>query len=556
MSHPSTPSSSLRVTGVLWLSLVVLLALRVPSLVQPAGGDQGLYAYTATRVLAGEVPYRDAWDQKPPAIAFVYALLLKLWPHESAVALGDLLAAALTAGLLILLFRRRGAHIAGGAAAFVFLLFGHPSLQRLSGVYVRGQCEPFIALCITAALALTATPGRRRWHLVSAGACLALACWLKYNAIAYALPVAIAGWVWAPGGSSTAARIKDLAAIAVGVAVPSVAILGYFGAHGALHDLWLATIDYNLRYSNETYDGASSVPVYLITLPFDRARTDMLWFLGGLGSVALVWRVKSSALNVVLLGWLAAALLSIVINGQRNLPNYFVQAAPALAAAAAAGGQLALSRRGWLTYGLACAVVLGLWRVGDEGARGTFRWGGIPGLLANVRFDLAYARGSISRHEYLSRFRGLQKFDALEIEELAQYLRETTKPDDAVLVFGFLGGSVCWQSERVSSSRFFWSRPVIIEFAADVPGYGSAGLLRDLLRRPPAVVALQKEQWQSEAFFMGSPPLRAWLESGYVRDHETPMFTVWRRARRPDLLAAPPVPGPVVTPAVAGSPAA
>jgi hypothetical protein len=41
---------------LLWLALVAaLLALRVPSLVQPAGGDQGLYVYEAQRVLAGDV---------------------------------------------------------------------------------------------------------------------------------------------------------------------------------------------------------------------------------------------------------------------------------------------------------------------------------------------------------------------------------------------------------------------------------------------------------------------------------------------------------------------
>ena len=104
-----------------------------------------------------------------------------------------------------------------------------------------------------------------------------------------------------------------------------------------------------------------------------------------------------------------------------------------------------------------------------------------------------------------------------------------TGPADPVFVFGFSGGSVCWKSERVSASRFFWSYPVIIEFAAGRPGYGSAGLLDDLRRRSPVVVALQKEQWQSERFFLRRDALRTWLETGYVLDHETPMFAVWRR---------------------------
>ena len=34
----------------------VLLILRVPSLAQPMGADQGLYAYVGERILAGELP--------------------------------------------------------------------------------------------------------------------------------------------------------------------------------------------------------------------------------------------------------------------------------------------------------------------------------------------------------------------------------------------------------------------------------------------------------------------------------------------------------------------
>src|SRR5262245_20443052 len=90
-----------------WALLVLLLLLRVPSIVEPAGGDQGLYAYEATRLLDGDVLYRDAWDQKPPGIAFVYAAFLRVWPRESVVPAADLVAAAGVAALLVVIGRRR-----------------------------------------------------------------------------------------------------------------------------------------------------------------------------------------------------------------------------------------------------------------------------------------------------------------------------------------------------------------------------------------------------------------------------------------------------------------
>jgi hypothetical protein len=509
-----------------WLALIVLLiALRVPSLVQPAGGDQGLYLYEGQRVLAGDVMYRDVWDQKPPGIAFLYALLWRVWPHESIVAAADLGAAVATACLLVVLGRRRFSLDVGFGAAAVFLLFGDPYLQRLSGIYIRGQCEPFLALAVTVSLVLLAAT-RARWRLVAAGVALAIAFWLKYNAAAYGLTAIVAVWVW----SDAVVWRRKLGAclwIGLGFAVVAAAALAYFGAHGALTDLRLATIDYNLQYSNETYAGQTGVVRYVLAFPLTRMRVDMIWFLGGLGAVLLVRSAPANRSSLVPLAWLAGAVASIAINGGRSLPNYFVQAAPALALSASAGLATLRTARPWMRAAVAVLLLVAIWRVGADAPVAGLRLASLPGLVENVRYDVSYLRGRIGRDAYLARFRG-QKHDALENERLVRDIRETTAPDDPIFVFGFSGGSICWKSERRSSSRFFWSRPVFIEFAAERPGYGSGGLLADLERHPPAVLVLQKEEWRSRDFFMNNERLRSWLERGYTLDRETPMFSVWR----------------------------
>jgi len=514
----------------LWGALiVVLIALRLPSLVQPAGGDQGLYGYAGQRILAGDVMYRDMWDQKPPAIAFIYALLWRVWPSEAVVPAADLAAAATVGGLLIVLGRRRSSANVGFGAAALFLIFGDPNLQRLSGIYVRGQCEPFMALAVTTSLVLLAHPARRRPHLVAAGVALAVAFWLKYNAAAYVLPVGLAAWAW----SRDTARhwrpaLGDFGWIGLGFGFVAAVVIAYFTVNGALYHLRLATIDYNLRYSNETYEGSATVLRYVFTFPIGRARVDMLWFLGGLGALLLARRARSNKSTLVIFGWLLAAVVSIAVNGSRGLPNYFVQANPALALAASAG----FATLGAYGLGVRCVtaalLLAAMWRVGSDAPVWGLRLASLPGLVENVRYDLQYVRGRVDRDTYLRRFRG-QKHNALENDELVRYVRETTASADPIFVFGFSGGSVSWKSERASSSRFFWSRPVIIEFAADHPGYGSAGLLADLHLRPPAVVALQKEEWRSHDFFMSNDRLRTWLEAGYVIDRETSMFSVWRR---------------------------
>lgn len=513
----------------LWWALIGLLLLsRVPSLAQPAGGDQGLYTYAASRIADGAVMYRDVWDQKPPGIAFLYSILLRVWPHESVVPGADLAAAAAVACLLIALGRRRYTPTVGFAAASLFLLLGDPYLHRLSGIYVRGQTEPFISVAVTAALVLLASRHRRTWHFVTAGALLAGAFWLKYNALAYALPMAVATWGWRDEGRNRNGLARDLACMAGGFTAVTAVVLLYFAVTGALLDLRIATLDYNIRYSEETYEGAGGALRYLFVLPLERARVDLLWFIGGIGAALLVLRRSWPASMQVALSWTSAAVLSIAVNGSRGLPNYLVQADPPLALTAAMGLALLASSGRVIRVVVGALLVLGLWRVGAEAPVWGMRLGGIPNLVENLRYDLQGFSGRLTRDDYLQRFKG-QKHDAEENERLSAFIRSRTSPSDPVFVFGFSGGSVGWKSERVSPTRFYWSRPVLIEFDAERPGYGSSGLLRDLQTRPPALVVLQREEWQSERFFLATPPLRDWLHAGYVLDHETPMFSVWRR---------------------------
>ena len=96
--------------------------------------------------------------------------------------------------------------------------------------------------------------------------------------------------------------------ITAGFALVSVLFLGYFAAHGALTDLWLATISYNLQYSSETYTGFRGLLDYL-TFPIERARLDLLWYLGGIGAVVLILTERRNLHTWVALGWIAAACL-------------------------------------------------------------------------------------------------------------------------------------------------------------------------------------------------------------------------------------------------------
>lgn len=515
-----------------WCALGLLFALRLPSLVQPAAADQSLYAYIGLRILEGGTPYVDAWDQKPPGIHLLYALLWWLWPDERVVAAADLVAAAAVCALLIALGRRLGSASAGWVAACVFALLGNPSMHRLSGVFVRAQCETFIALAITAALVLLTAPVRRTWHAAAAGVLFGAAVWLKYTAIVFALPLLAALWLVRPAGTRPAAVLRDALVLTAATTMMGVVGLAWIAAKGALVDFWLATYRYNVGYSSEGYESATHFVRYLATMPFRQARRELLWLAGLIGVVfALpVGRLRTGA--VLAAAWIAAAVVAIALNG-RDLPQYFVQATPALAIGAGLGALAAWRSPHRLVKAAAILVlVAGFWRVGVDRPVYGLRLAGLPGLIENIRFDLAYWSGRIDRRTYLNRFGGdrpQDKYDALAVDDLARQLAATTRPDDRIYVFGFSPG-VYVKAQRVSASRFFWNVPVLIEFEAGRPGYGTEGLLADLDATRPVVVALQKGDWSidSRTQFMAHPGLSAWLERHYRQQDDGPRFEVWR----------------------------
>lgn len=518
------------------MCLVSLWLLRVPSLAQPMASDQGLYAYAGVRLLAGDVPYAGAWDQKPPGIHVVYAVLWSIWPHESVVAAADLGVAGLIAWLLVIIGRRRFSADIGCAAAAIFLLFGNPALaQRLGGVLVRAQSETFVALAVTAALAMLASQARATRHLVGTGILLGIAFWLKPNAATYALPALAAMAWWSRDRQWDTRRFwREVSIVAVAGGLMVVVPLAVMWAVGALPDLYLATVAYNRAYSGDTYNGVGGVISYALSFPVNRARNDALWFVGGLGLItSLVLWLRSRDRSgqetpLVIVAWLVAVWASILINGARSLPQYFVQAGPALALAAGAGlvPAFTLLRRRHLAVALlaGAAVLVGAQRVS-----------GFEELARNIMRDWAALTGATPRADYLQYFgnRPQDKFVASAIAELTQIARTTTEPTDTIYVFGFSPG-VHVLADRRSASRFHWSQPIMLEFAADRPGYGTAGLLADLERNRPVLVALQHDSWgpsgqHSSEFFHATRALDRWLTANYSRERDLERFEIWRR---------------------------
>ena len=508
-------------TNRLLLALAcVLFVVRLPSLAQPMGADQGLYAYVGETIRAGGLPYRDAWDQKPPAIHLTYAAIRTLLPRSAAVPAADLLVAGLVAGLLWALGSSIAGGLVGGWAAVVFLVLSNPAFARLGGVSVRAQCETFIAAAVTGAFLCLARSRVRNANvnLVAAGFLFGIAFTFKYNAAAYVAAGLFALYAW--GRLTLAAAIR----VAAGFLIPVVAFTAWFALGRGLTDLYDATILYNVRYSGETYEGPLHALAYLLTFPVRHARVDALWLVGGAGCAILLATARRDISRLIPVAWTAAACLTIAINGSRDLPQYFVQAAPALALAAAWGAMFVRTRFLLMNVAIAVAVLVAVYRVDDFNK-----------LAENTWHDARYVLGRTTWAEHLARYgdRSTRKYSAQAMDELGTFMRDHTASSDTVYVFGFSPGAYV-NANRMSASRFFWSRPVIVGFNEGKAGYGVSGLLDDLRRNRPAIVALQQRDWypdvdDSAHFFMATPALAAWLRDSYRQVQGPEGFDVWSK---------------------------
>ena len=507
-------------TRLLLALACVLFIVRLPSLAQPMGADQGLYAYVGETIRASGLPYRDAWDQKPPAIHVTYAVMRTLLPRSAAVPLADLVVAGLVAALLWRLGSAIAGGLVGGGAAVLFLLLSNPAFARLGGVSVRAQCETFIAAVVTAAFFCLARDRVKpaAANTMAAGALLGIAFTFKYNAAAYVAAALFALYAW------DRLTLQAVSRIAAGFLIPVAAFTTWFAFGHALSDLYDATILYNVRYSGETYEGPLHAVAYLLTFPIRHARVDALWLVGGAGCAVLLVAARRDIVRLIPVAWTAAACLTIAINGSRDLPQYFVQAAPALALAAAWGATFIRTR--WLVVNaaIAMAVLVAVYRVDDFNK-----------LAENTWHDAKYALGRTTWAEHLARYgdRSTRKYSAQAMDELATFMRNRTASSDTVYIFGFSSGAYV-SAGRMSASRFFWSRPVIVGFNEGKAGYGVSGLLADVRRNRPAIVALQQRDWypdvdDSAHFFMSTPALAEWLRESYQHVQGPEGFDVWSR---------------------------
>ena len=442
--------------------IVVALLLRLPGLTLPLERDEGAYAYFAWTWLHGGLPYRDAFDHKPPLVYLLYMPPLLLGaPSAWAIRVWATLLFLVDVALVYAIGRRVWQRHAALIAALIFGVAG--SAFDLQGLVLNTDQALVLPALVALWSAIRLRETQRFRFALVVGAALAATILIKPVAIVL-IPALL---LVCPHDRRGMARVAG--GVALGALIVGLPLAGYFILRGGWNDLVFGVLTYNRLYASESqarWQLGALVDMFAPFVPL---------LLVALGGVALLLRRSEQAPIVIGSpgsGWLVAAwgaaLLIAAIGSLRAYIHYYYPLLPFLAL-------------------LAAPCVLRLWQR-DPAAPSLQRSANyLAAILLGALLLVPFARQNLqllgtSAEQQAERLYGdVGKHYFAQAPLVAEYIRAHTQPDDYVYIFA-AEPEVYLLAERRASSRYIYDYPLSL-----VPG-ASAELLRDLAAKPPKLV--------------------------------------------------------------------
>ncbi|WP_437951109.1 glycosyltransferase family 39 protein [Sorangium sp. So ce296] len=528
------------------VSLGAIAFLLLQILTYGYGRDQGIYAMVARAVLDGGMPYRDAFDFKPPGIFLIYALARALFgPAQWGIrALEVAGLAGMCLAMTSLAGRAFGDRRIGIVAAALAVLV-HAQLD----FWHTAQPESFGGMLTVAALLVAARgvgqgraagaprPAPRAAALVASGALFGAAGLLKpplagggvVLAVALAAPAlaelarrgaalarrsaasaaavrpAIEGepapslpgappdaparsLPGAPARSSAPALVwaalRPALLIALGGVLPVLACVAWFAAKGALGDLWEVLFVFTPHYTALGWRG-----VGVLEMAWHGVSEWLVRYSGpiALGLVCLLalHPERHDRAGVALFAGVIAMHLVGVVMQAKFFPYHYGATWPLTAMLAALGLWKAWQR--CVQRGARAAAVLVAALVAAAFARSATK-DVADAYLDRCAERLALLAAGARDQGRLDRLASVADVNAAANRAVAAWLRERVAPGRPVLVWGF--EPVIYDlADRPPATRYLYNVP---QRAAWARQEARDALMRDLAASPPAAIVVER----------------------------------------------------------------
>lgn len=238
----------------LWLLVLVVLAGLVmlpvsPAFIKTPTHDSGIFLYFGSQILHGQLPFRDLWDHKPPAVFYVDALGLLLGGSRWGVWMMEVLSLSAAGGFA---FAFLSSFFGSGPAAFgVAGLFLNLVLVLEQGNLTEEYALPFQFAGLYL-FARAERRGRYGWLGIGMGLAMAGAFLLKQTLVGVWLVIGLYILITRLAKRDGRGFVSAILPIAAGAAAGLGMVVLYFAANRSLPAFWDVAFRYNFIYSDVT----------------------------------------------------------------------------------------------------------------------------------------------------------------------------------------------------------------------------------------------------------------------------------------------------------------
>ena len=456
------------------------------------GRDQGIYAMVADAILRGQMPYRDAWDFKPPGIFVVFAVARLLFgPAQVGIRILEVAGLVGMCAAIVKLSVRFWNNRAAGFLAATLAILTHAQLD----FWHTAQPESFGGMLTIFALLLAArtdeekAPGART--AVLAGALFGLAGLLKPplagGGAVLALYLARQRWRAEPVDRPSKQRYRTACVpflwVALGGAAPIALCALWFLAKGAFRDMHAVLFVFTPYYTKLGWEGSSIGGMFYWSFIEWLTTYCSALSVGVLLALGFGAKGRERPFLALLLGIIAVHLLGVTMQA-KFFPYHYGATWPLTALVAAFGYDKLRARLeprgpfGMLAFG---AILLAA-SFGRSSTKDT-----PDSFMSRCRKRVVLLAGGMSDQTTQDALMSIADVNAASNRRAAELLREHVPPGQPVFVWGF--EPVIYDlSGRPSASRFLYNVPQRVTWSKEEM---RKTLLQDLAAHPPAAVVVE-----------------------------------------------------------------